>query len=85
MKKKLISPPFVLALAGGEDLYHTSDRIADDETLGRISVNIEVTGLETSFRIQGHLVERAVAEGETLENCDHSLKVDPAQCGRPLA
>ncbi|MBE0584664.1 MAG: efflux RND transporter periplasmic adaptor subunit [Desulfofustis sp.] len=94
-KKRLIIVVLLLAAAGAAlfTSYFAGKNDQDHATL-RVSGTIEVTEARLSFRIPGHLAERAFDEGEQvvagqkiarLDNRDQLLAVDAAEADLALA
>jgi HlyD family secretion protein len=95
VKKRLIIVVLVLAAVGTAlFVYLFADKNKKDPAVLRVSGTIEVTEARLSFKIPGHLAERAFEEGEAavagqvvarLDSRDQQLAVEAAEANLALA
>jgi HlyD family secretion protein len=78
MKKPLIAIVAVVAIGGAVAAYRAGQPAPDLDSL-RISGNIEITSVEVAFRIPGRVVERAVDEGEWLDDGQVVARLDDTE------
>ncbi len=83
-KKLLILSPLVLVLVVLGYKYYLS-RSYNDPNVIRVSGNVEVTDVEVSFKIPGHVEERLVDEGQTVKAGQLVARLDTSELAQEVA
>jgi HlyD family secretion protein len=83
-KKLLIFVPLVLVLAVLGYKYYLSRSYKDPNAI-RVSGNIEVTDVEVSFKIPGHVEERLIDEGQTVRAGQLVARLDTSELAQEVA
>ncbi len=80
----LASLVIVALLAAGAVLFYSGRPQASSDGAIRVSGNIEVTEAEVSFKIPGRVIERLVAEGETVQAGQVVARLDDSELVREV-
>jgi len=83
-KKLVIVPVLIVALAGLGYKYYLGRSYKDPNRI-RVSGNIEVTDVEMSFKIPGHVDKRFVSEGEKVTVNQDVARLDTSELLQEVA
>ena len=84
MNRKVLIPIAAVALVAGSAAFVTCRKAAPSDRLF-LAGNIEVTQVQASFRIAGKVLERAVQEGQTVQEGQVLARLDARDLEQTLA